>query len=416
MLQKIQEVFKGFAQVESHIFALIGVVFFIQLIESSFFILFNFYLKDLGYDDPDIAQLVSFRYMAVMLLAFPLGLFIKGRRLKPFLMLASVGVPTVSLFVLHALANSWEWMAYAGMIVAGIMGTCMQVVTLPFIVLNAKKERHSEAFSMYFQCFSATAFFAGLINYILNTISPTFFTEAVVLQIFACAGFISCFFVYKIKIKEKLSEPVPLRKVFQSYDWSKILLVSTPTLMIAIGAGLTIPFLNLFFLNVHGIDSRDFSLFGSLSFVLVTLMLFFIPIIRRRFGYKMVITLFQALAVLALFLMATTEYYADWEYAGGIAIIMFLIRQPLMNVAGPSVSELSLYYVGERNQEMIGALNASIWSGSWFLSSQIFRYFRSSGMAYVDIFLITVGMYIIAIMWYVILINAYYRKEKAQES
>jgi len=164
---------------------------------------------------------------------------------------------------------------------------------------------------------------------------------------------------------------------------------------------------------VHDMDSRSFSIVGSMTFILVTIMMLFIPVLWRRLGYGVVITLFQSLAVIALVVLGTTEWYASWSGAAWIAIAAFTVRQPLMNVAAPATSELSLYYVGEKNQELISALNASIWSGSWFFSSRIFGYLRALEVAYVNIFLMTAVMYTFAILWYVFLIKGYYKRSKS---
>jgi MFS family permease len=294
-----------------------------------------------------------------------------------------------------------------GMILYGVLRLMLQVCALPFIVLNAKKETHSEAISLYFQTFSISVFASGLINYILASLAPDFFTEKLMLQIFALLALFGTFFVFSIKIKEPLSEKVSLRNVLTSYDWRLILNAIIPTILIAVGAGFTIPFINLFFQSVHGIDSRYFSIIGSFSFVLVAAMLLFIPFIQRHYGYRTAIVTFQGLAVLALFVMASTEWYSTYSFAMPIAVIAYLLRQPLMNVAGPSTSELSLNYVGERNQEILSALQAAVWSGSWFISSLLFGWMRNLDISYVNIFMITVVLYIIATVWYLRLISAF---------
>ena len=71
--------------------------FFIQLIGSAFFLILNIYLAKKGFSDPEIANFISYRFLAVMLLAFPLGIYIKGKPLKPFLMIGIVGVPLVAI-------------------------------------------------------------------------------------------------------------------------------------------------------------------------------------------------------------------------------------------------------------------------------------------------------------------------------
>ena len=47
-----------------------------------------------------------------------------------------------------------------------------------------------------------------------------------------------------------------------------------------------------------------------------------------------------------------------------------------MNMAAPMTSELTMNYVGVKNQEMLSAITAAIWSGSWFFSSQIFSFLK----------------------------------------
>ena len=79
--------------------------FFIQLIGAAFFLILNIYLAKEGFSDPEIANFISYRFLAVMVLAFPLGFYIKGKRLKPFFMLGSVGVPVVAIGMILAIRN-----------------------------------------------------------------------------------------------------------------------------------------------------------------------------------------------------------------------------------------------------------------------------------------------------------------------
>jgi MFS family permease len=412
MPNPFEEIFTGFRKVEKHIISLIVAVFFIQLVDAAFFMLFNYYLRDLGYNDGEIATITAFRYIAIMVLAFPLGVYIKGRRLIPFFRISSIALPLVSFTVIFAVEYKFQAGIMVGMILYGVLRLMLQVCAMPFIVLNARKETHSEAISLYFQTFSISVFASGLINYLLASIAPEIFTEKVMLQIFALTALLGSFFVFSIKIKEPVSEKVRLQNVFKSYDWGLIMNALIPTILIAVGAGFTIPFINLFFQSVHGVDSRAFSIIGSLSFILVAMMLLFIPFIQRHYGYRTAIVTFQGLAIMALFVMASTEWYRQFSFAFPIAVTAYLLRQPLMNVAGPSTSELSLNYVGERNQEILSALQAAVWSGSWFISSLLFGWMRNLEISYVNIFMITVLLYIVATVWYLRLISAYEKMNK----
>jgi hypothetical protein len=364
-----------------------------------------------GFADFEVARVLSWRFMAVGLLAFPLGLFIKGRRLKPFFWMASALVPLCSFLIIWAIEMHYTILLYGGAMIWGIGFTFMQITILPFIILNTEKEAHSEAISLSFLSFSAMICVVGFLYAILNRLAPDLFDERNVLIGLSFLSLISLYFMSRVKVKERVSRRIPLRAVFTSYDWGLIGRAVIPTLVIAVGAGFTIPVINLFFLNVHGVPSEVFSILGATTFLLVALVMVFMPAIKRRFGYKVAITLFQSLAVFALFMLATTEYYREWEYALYVAIFFYVIRQPLMNSAGPMTSELTLYYVGAKNQEILSALNASIWSGSWFISTSLFAWMRQLELRYVSIFLITVGLYIVGVALYWWLIRDFERRK-----
>lgn len=409
----IDNTLRDYKSVEKPILNLILANFFIQLINASLFVLINYYFTKNGYQDFEIASLVEKRFLAVMLLAFPLGLFIKGRELKPFFYIAALGLPSSSLFLIYAVENQSLLLIQTALFLIGSFFIFMQATELPFIILNAKKETHSISIAMHFQTWVAATILVGMFYFLTNKFGLPI-DEKTAIIIFSVLGYFSLYFLNKIKIKEVVSEKFPLNKLLVSYDWDLIFNAILPTLFIAIGAGFTIPFISLFFENVHGIDSQYFSLTASLTFILVFFGMAIMPAIKQKYGYKVSILLVQSLSIICLLAMASTELFANLPYAAGVAIFFYVLRQPLMNIAGPMTSELTLYYVGKKNQELISALNASIWSGSWFFSSRIFAVLREREYAYYSIFIITAILYAIGVLWYNYLINQYYKKEKKE--
>jgi hypothetical protein len=105
----------------------------------------------------------------------------------------------------------------------------------------------------------------------------------------------------------------------------------------------------------------------------------------------------------------------SFEWAVYIAVAAYVIRQPLMNMAGPMTSDIVMDYVGERNQEMMSALTSAVWSGSWFISSVIFQVLRQIGLQYVYVFLITAALYFFGVFLYYLLILDYEKKIKLRE-
>lgn len=408
----LRNLFLNYKKLEKHILLVIAAEFFIQLINASFMLILNIHMSKSGYADHQIADFVSYRFLGVLVFALPLGLFIKGRKLKPMFYFTAVVMPLVSLAILSGINNHIDWVLYISLCIWGISFTTLQVSILPYILRNARIETRSEAISLNYSTWSLSTIVSGLIIFALSSVNTEFFNENLLLSIFTISGFASIYFLTKITFVEKVETTNEKRYSLREFDWNIILKSLIPTTIIAVGAGLTIPFVNLFFHSVHNMDSHEFSILGALSAVLVVIAAISIPQIKRKHGYSVAITLFQSVAVIALILMATTEFFKDWNIAVYFAIIFYLIRQPFMNMAGPMTSELIMSYVGKRNQEMVSALNSAIWSGSWYISSRVFMNLREMNMSYAYIFYITAALYAVGVLWYHLLITDYYKKLK----
>ena len=84
--------------------------FFIQLVGSAFFLILNIFLVKSGFSDSEIANFISYRFLAVMILAFPFGIYIKGRPLKPFFITGSVGVPVTAVLIVILVKENYSFL------------------------------------------------------------------------------------------------------------------------------------------------------------------------------------------------------------------------------------------------------------------------------------------------------------------
>ena len=203
-------------------------------------------------------------------------------------------------------------------------------------------------------------------------------------------------FLLKNPITELVEEDNNQTEIFktkQKTDWKLISKALIPTLIIVTGAGLTIPFISLFFEKVHHLDAGEFSIISSIASVLVAYGAMMVPKIKYKVGYKIAIPTTQSLAVISLVALATTQFYSQYTIAVYIAIACYLLRQPLMNMAGPMTTELVLNYVGKDNREITSALTSAIWSGSWMLSGLMVTLMFGLGYQFVNIFLINNDLY-----------------------
>jgi len=378
--------------------------FFIQLIGAAFFLILNIYLAKSGFSDPEIANFISYRFLAVMVLAFPLGFYIKGKRLKPFFLIGSLGVPMVAIAMILAISKGYHSILPALFILWGVVFTSFQVSGLPYIMRSTKKENQSHAISLNYATHSFGTIISSIIIYLLGT-AFSGLDEGTILIVISLMGLWGVYFLMQLKEEDVETKSKGIQ--WASYDWWLVTKAVVPTIIISVGAGLTIPFINLFFFHDFGVDSADFALIGGGASLLVAILALLVPKVKDVMGFKMGITLTQSIAVIALVALATTEFYVEYWWALPVAILCFWIRTPLMNMAAPMTSELTMNYVGKNNQEILSAITAAIWSGSWYFSSQIFRFLKGMDLPYAYIFYITAGLYAFGVFTYYLLILDY---------
>jgi MFS family permease len=390
--------------------------FFIQLVNATFMNILPLYMTRKGFSDEEIALFITFRFLGVFILALPLGKFIKKKKLMPLFFLSNIFVPLFGIGIVVSIALSLKYLTLIALILWGASFTFMQVPISPFILRNAQKHNQTSAIALSYSTWSFAGILSGLVIVILDAIAPNFFDEQFILLLFSILGFGGLIFLRRIKIFNEHTDenfvPKILPHITNKKDKLLLLRALVPTLIIATGAGLTIPFISLFFDQVHHLDKGDFSALSAIAAVLVAYCAMLVPKVKQTIGYKIAIPTTQTLAVISLVALATTQFYAENPVAVIIAAVCYLLRQPLMNMAGPMTTELVLNYVGKKNREITSALTSAIWSGSWVLSGLMVKVLFAHHFEFVNIFLITAILYAFGVAMYYFLILDYNKREE----
>ena len=412
----IKNIFRSYFSLPKNIHLLFLLEFNLSLIHVAFILVLNIYLRKQGFTDPEIASFNSLRFIGALAFALPLGIYIRGKQLKPFFKLAALLVPVTSAMIIESINFSIIPMIQLSFLSWGIGMMLMRVCSLPFIIRQTNQENSSEALSLSASTWSLSTIFSGLIISTLDWVSIVNFggwslnlDERSTLWIITIIGSSSILFAWKIKEGEQSTDK-PKNDIFsmqEFYDWKLIFKAISPLILISIGAGLTIPFVNLFFNSTFGFSSSDYSIMGSLTAILVFIFSLMVPTLRKKYGYWMTIVVVQSLAIGCLVIMSLTEIYVSYEHAAFIAVTAYVMRQPLMHMAHPASNELMMNYVGKNNQELISALSSSLWSASWFVSAKIFEWLRLLDFQYYEIFLITAFLYMVGVILYSRLIKEY---------
>lgn len=402
---------KEYFHLDRSLLNLITVEFFVQLINVSFIAILPLYMKSEGYSDAQYAHFTSYRYFGMLALALFLGMYIKGRKIIPMFYVAAIGVPLFALLIVIAVQLQSTGLILVSHLLWGMAYTFIQIPILPYIMRNASKAQQILAITLNFATWSIASIAGSFIIAVFNGYDKVLFSERNLLFAISVIGFTGVYFVIKMNKAEKVPVIIEKRSNLREYDWKIIMRALVPTCIIAIGAGFTIPFMSLFFSNVHNMSTSVFSTLNFITAVTVTIVAMYVPKIKNRYGYLKAIPTTQGFAIFALIIMATTQYYSHWNFAIVIAALFYLLRQPLMSIAVPMTTEITMKYVGERNREMVSGLTSAIWSGSAYFSAVGFGILRHLDVAYVNIFLITAALYFIGVFFYTLLIVDYNKRE-----
>ena len=395
--------------------------FLINLIVTAQFLLLNLFLKDKGLGDPAIAALTSQRFVAAFFLALPAGLWLRGRPLRTPMLLAAALFPLTAMAALETVRLGMMTAASGCFLAMGFASLLLNVGSLPMMLRLAPPKQQSEALSLLFATWAAASICGGVLSTVLQSIGHLdlaglhlVFDEHATLLVLTLAGFGAPF------LYARLPDPVPEAGPAGHWlhirrdDWPILTRALLPTLCIATGAGLSIQFLNLFFSHVHQLGAAAYSGYGSISNVLVLFAGLLVPEVKRRFGWRGAILGVQSVAVVLLAVMGLTELWKATTWALPFAIGCFILRQPLMSMAGPATSELTMNYVGERNRELMSACNGAVWSGAWWLAARTFQVLRAHHLPYWQVFLATAAFYLAGTFYYLLLIRAVERRESSE--
>ena len=412
----LRNLIRSYWSLPKMIHMLIMLEFTLSLIHVAFILILNIFLRKQGFSDPEIASFNSLRFIGALAFALPLGIYIRGKKLKPFFILASLTVPLTSILIIESVYLEIVPLINFAFLSWGFGMMLMRVCSLPFIIRNTTSNNSTEALSLSASTWSLATIFSGIIISGLDWINNfslgnwnLLFNERTILWIITIISISAIFFAFNIKEDQpdSCNKDKNIFSLYKNYDWKIILKALSPLIMISIGAGLTIPYVNLFFNSVFNLSSSEFSILGSITSFLVFTFSLLVPSIRKKYGYWFTIVIVQAISICCLIIMALMELYVNYSIALIIAVIAYIFRQPLMHMAHPASNELLMNYVGKKNQELISALSSSLWSASWFISAKIFEWLRLLDFKYYEIFLITALLYIIGNVLFALLIREY---------
>lgn len=339
--------------------------FFVGFGFTGFGLILNLYLKALGYREGLIGTFLSIQTLSTMLVTIPAAFLIRRWRLKPVMLISGILTALGALIVVFFPQVAW---IAAGMIIIGLMGSFSGVIGGPMIMKGTASEHRPYLFSVNFALGLVSGIFGNLLAGGLPDILARHNYSLVQgyklsLLVHVAITFLAIVPILFIKT-ERVVENHTENFFHVKTRWSKILLLAFPHVLVGLGAGLTIPFLNLYFRDKFSLAPTELGILFSVGQVLMVFGTLVAPYIASRWGRIKTVIVFQLLSVPFLFILSIAVNV--W-----LSIAAFLARGMLMNMAQPLVTNFSLEQTHEHDHPLMSGIMTVAWLASWGVSANL---------------------------------------------
>ncbi len=363
-------------------------------------LLFNFYVLSLGYDEALLGKLITTNQFTALALALPLGYLVDlvGRKTvlmaRSLLLGAAVLVmaqyPTVGVF-------------YAMNALFGVVQAINAVAQAPFLMENSGEEERTYLFSLSSGLRMGAVFvgnwlggylpsWAAVLQGVSTTSSVAYGRALLAVSALALAGFVPLVFLRRVyrRVTSERGGFAPFR--FAMAQPRLLLKLLLPSMLISIGAGMFMPFMNVFFRVVHHQSDQTIgTLFawGSLS---MGIGLMIAPPLADRLGKIRLVTLTQGLSIPFMVMLGFAPLFP-------LSAGAYLVRMALMNMSNPIYQTFVMEQVDASARATVASLVSMVWSFGRAFSPTISGYLQVE-YGFGPPFAIAISLYALAVLLY----------------
>ena len=344
---------------------LIG-TFFMGMGFSGFMLLFNLYLREFGFLEGRIGNIISATTFGIVIMAIPASIILRRFPVKRILILVT---PIAVFSYLVQVTAAHYYTIIAGGLLSGFASVFFRVAAAPFFMRNSTPKERPYLFSFQF-AFSLVAGIIGNIagGFLPGVIETYGFTPLLAYRytLYIFGGLVLAAIVPYILIHEKPAAPTEDR-LRLSGSRLIILKLFVPNLVVGLGAGLSIPFFNLYFKDVFQTPTNLIGIFYSGQQLLMIAGLLLAPVIAERIGKIRTVVFSQLISIPFLITLGITHNLT-------LAVIAFLVRATLMNMAQPLFTNFAMEKVTHEQQPFMSALLVIAWTAGWGVSASFGGY------------------------------------------
>ena len=350
----------------------LGGLFLCGLGQSIFSLLFNLYLRELGVGDAGIGQILSKISLGAAVAALPVAFLF--RRLRARTILVTAGALTAVTYLLMGTLVAPELLLLAAFL-SGMVVTTFRLSIAPIVMREVTPALRPYLFSAAF----TVLFLASILGSILGGAMPHAFhalteSERLALRwsLWAACGvtLLAAIPFHRMRtdrpaVDERAAGPPwgPFRELLE-VDWGLQLKLVLPAMLIGLGAGLIIPFMNLYFRDRFGLTPAAIGVLYAFMQAFMVAGNLFGPAVSRRLGLVRGVVATQLASVPFMVALALTDSFP-------VVVASFFLRAGLMNMNQPLTTHFAMEVVPEREHAITNSLLSLSWFVAWSISADI---------------------------------------------
>jgi predicted MFS family arabinose efflux permease len=312
---------------------------------SIYGLLFNLYLKKLGYGESSIGSMISTTSLGISLMAIPAALFIERFHVKHLVM---TGMLFSSVFFFMQVLTIDESSLFTLGLLASMFQALFNITIAPFYLRNSTADVRVHLFTLN----SALNMIAHLVGYLiggylpdaLHYLAPSL--SRIEIYRFSLISAISIVFLSNLVFMRIQRVPIPKQKKplfsgLKDKEWKLLSKLILPKLCFAFGGGLIVPFMNLYLKDRFKLSTEMIGASYALLQFFIFAGIFITPsIVRRTTNLKFIL----ATSLLSIPFMITMGL------AGSVGVVLscFFMRGMLMNMSSPITSMFEMEHVQEK--------------------------------------------------------------------
>ncbi len=371
--------------------------FLIGISFSGFRLLYNLYLKELNFTEDIIGYRLAIFSLGSLVIAIPATLSAKKNKFSTIYM--------VSLVVLFLSWLSQVFFTnliplFSASLIGGMFMTYYSVAVAPFIMRNSTAKERTHLFSFNF----AIMLLSGVVGSIIAGFLPDIcanFTDSKIetlkmsLVIISGVSLLAFLLIPKIKELNRVHEKdVRLTDIFKIKNPLLLFKITLPAFIVGMGAGMIIPFMNLYFKNRIKLPIDQIGIIFSITQLFMFMGILLGPPLAKKFGKIRTVVITQFLSIPFMLILAFFNQYL-------LVALAFFIRASLMNMAQPLTTAFAMELVPKNEQEITNSTLMVAWTFSWAISTAIGgKLIAASGFTIPLV--IAAGLYVLSSLFYFI--------------